>query len=173
LSVTWKIDFVLPKNENGEVALHFTDNLPDYLKEPNDWIIYWTDNPGDAIEMWNKILSDKRPLARITVPEMEPGTKYYLIIEQPSEGIKTPTFEIMTPSKAFSLPTIHEYMNSALSPIGSRFCNVAVPNFENFADCVLFLEPASEIRVGTNLNGETVLDFKPAVAAEPIKVNFI
>uniref|UniRef100_A0A915BJG8 VWFA domain-containing protein n=1 Tax=Parascaris univalens TaxID=6257 RepID=A0A915BJG8_PARUN len=127
LSVTWKIDFVLPKNENGEVALHFTDNLPDYLKEPNDWIIYWTDNPGDAIEMWNKILSDKRPLARITVPEMEPGTKYYLIIEQPSEGIKTPTFEIMTP------------------------------------------KPASEIRVGTNLNGETVLDFKPAVAAEPIK----
>ncbi|KHN88307.1 Mesocentin [Toxocara canis] len=127
LSPTWKSDFVLPKNENGEVALHFTESLPDYLKEPNDWTIYWTDNPAQPIDQWNKIPSDKRPLARITVPEMEPGTKYYLIIEQPSEGIKTPVFEIMTP------------------------------------------KPASEIRVGTNLNGETVLDFKPAVAAEPIK----
>lgn len=31
-------------------------------------------------------------------------------------------------------------------------------------------EPASEIRVGTDINGETVLDFKPAIAMEPIKV---
>ncbi|VDK48392.1 unnamed protein product, partial [Anisakis simplex] len=127
LGPSWKSDFILPKNENGEIALHFTDNLPDYLKEPNDWIIYWTDDPSLPLDQWDQISSDKRPLARITEPKMETGTKYYLIIEQPSEGIRTPTFEMMTP------------------------------------------KPASDIRVGTNLNGETVLDFKPAVAAEPIK----
>ncbi|EJW71424.1 hypothetical protein WUBG_17668, partial [Wuchereria bancrofti] len=30
-------------------------------------------------------------------------------------------------------------------------------------------KPASDIRVGTDINGETVLDFKPAFATEPIK----
>lgn len=38
-------------------------------------------------------------LDRIPVPEMQPGTKYYIYIENPTEGIKTPIFEVMTPSK--------------------------------------------------------------------------
>uniref|UniRef100_A0A0R3RV16 Fibronectin type-III domain-containing protein n=1 Tax=Elaeophora elaphi TaxID=1147741 RepID=A0A0R3RV16_9BILA len=128
LQPTWKNDFIVAKNEDGEVVLHFTDDLPDYLKGPhNPWNIYWTDNPSKPFETWNLIASDDRPLDRIDIPEMEPGSKYHLVIEQPSAGIKTPIFEIMTP------------------------------------------KPASDIRVGTDINGETVLDFKPALATEPIR----
>ncbi|VDK64046.1 unnamed protein product [Onchocerca ochengi] len=128
LPSTWKNDFIIAKNENGEVVLHFTDDLPDYLKEPqNPWNIYWTDNPSKPFETWNLIPFDNRPLDRVAIPEMEPGAKYHLLIEQPSAGIKTPVFEIMTP------------------------------------------KPVSDIRVGTDINGETVLDFKPALATEPIK----
>ncbi|MCP9259541.1 Mesocentin [Dirofilaria immitis] len=125
---TWKNDFIIARNENGEVVIHFTDDLPDYLKGPhNPWNIYWTDNPSKPFETWNLVPSDNRLLDRIAIPEMEPGTKYHLVIEQPSAGIKTPVFDIMTP------------------------------------------KPASEIRVGTDINGEMVLDFKPALATEPIK----
>ncbi|VIO91673.1 Uncharacterized protein BM_BM10822 [Brugia malayi] len=128
LRPTWKNDFLVAKNEDGEVAVHFTDDLPDYLKgSQNPWNIYWTDNPSKPFETWNLIPSNGRPLDRIAIPEMEPGAKYHLVIEQPSAGIKTPVFDIMTP------------------------------------------KAASDIRVGTDINGETVLDFKPALATEPIK----
>ncbi|VDM96837.1 unnamed protein product, partial [Thelazia callipaeda] len=127
LAPTWKHDFVSAKNENNEVVLHFTDILPDYLNGLNLWNIYWTDNPSKPFEAWNVIRSHNNPLERIAITDMELGTKYYLVIEQPSAGIKTPVFDIMAP------------------------------------------KPASEIRVGTDINGETVLDFKPALAAEPIK----
>ncbi|CAG9535199.1 unnamed protein product, partial [Cercopithifilaria johnstoni] len=128
LEPTWKNNFVIPKNEDGDVVVHFTDDLPDYLKGPhNPWNIYWTDNPSKPLESWHLIPSDDRPLDRVVIPEMEPGAKYHLVIEQPSAGIKTPIFDIMTP------------------------------------------KPASDIRVGTDINSETVLDFKPALATEPIK----
>uniref|UniRef100_A0A1I8E9B7 Fibronectin type III domain-containing protein n=1 Tax=Wuchereria bancrofti TaxID=6293 RepID=A0A1I8E9B7_WUCBA len=128
LQPTWKNDFLVAKNEDGEVAVHFTDDLPDYLKgSQNPWNIYWSDNPSKPFETWNLIPSNGRPLDRIAIPEMEPGAKYHMVIEQPSAGIKTPVFDIMTP------------------------------------------KPASDIRVGTDINGETVLDFKPAFATEPIK----
>ncbi|VDN92224.1 unnamed protein product [Brugia pahangi] len=128
LRPTWKNDFLVAKNEDGEVAVHFTNDLPDYLKgSQNPWNIYWTDNPSKPFETWNLIPSNGRPLDRIAIPEMEPGAKYHLVIEQPSAGIKTPVFDIMTP------------------------------------------KAASDIRVGTDINGETVLDFKPALATEPIK----
>ncbi|VBB26357.1 unnamed protein product [Acanthocheilonema viteae] len=128
LQPTWKNDFLIAKNEDGEAVIHFTDDLPDYLKGPhNPWNIYWTDNPSKPFETWNLIPSDGRPLDHVAIPEMESGAKYHLVIEQPSAGIKTPVFDIMTP------------------------------------------KPASDIRVGTDINGETVLDFKPALVTEPIK----
>ncbi|VDK87367.1 unnamed protein product [Litomosoides sigmodontis] len=131
LKPTWKNDFMVVKNEDGEIAVQFTDDLPDYLKTPHTpWNIYWTDNPSKPFETWNIVPSDGHLLDRVAIPEMEPGAKYYLVVEQPSIGIKTPVFDLMTP------------------------------------------KPASNIRVGTDINGETVLDFKPALATEPIKVSF-
>ena len=32
-----------------------------------------------------------------------------------------------------------------------------------------FLEPASDIRIGTNINDETVVDFKPAISSQPVE----
>uniref|UniRef100_A0A1I7XGK7 Down syndrome cell adhesion molecule-like protein Dscam2 n=1 Tax=Heterorhabditis bacteriophora TaxID=37862 RepID=A0A1I7XGK7_HETBA len=114
LAPDWKDDFVISKSDNGEIALQFSDNLPDYLKPPNDWMIYYTDNPDIPKDKWKSILSDGTPLTRVVIPEMEPGTYYYLVVDNPHKGIQTPTLLVMTP------------------------------------------KPPSEIRVGTNINDESV-----------------
>ncbi|KAJ1348679.1 von Willebrand factor type A domain [Parelaphostrongylus tenuis] len=76
---------------------------------------------------WKEIPSDSGPLTRIAVPDMEPGTYYYLVVDSPDKGIQTPTLLVMTP------------------------------------------KPPSEIRVGTNINDETIVDFKPAITSQPVK----
>ncbi|PIO55127.1 hypothetical protein TELCIR_23490, partial [Teladorsagia circumcincta] len=83
---------------NGEVVLAFSDNLPDYLKPPSDWVIKYTDDPNQPKDEWKVIPSDSGPLTRITVPDMEPGTYYYLVVDSPDKGIQTPTLLVMTPS---------------------------------------------------------------------------
>ncbi|KAK5970177.1 hypothetical protein GCK32_013330, partial [Trichostrongylus colubriformis] len=97
LEPEWKDDFVISKTENGEVVLAFSDNLPDYLKPPSDWIIRYTDNPDLPKDEWKTIPSDSGPLTRIAVPDMEPGTYYYLVVDSPDKGIQTPTLLVMTP----------------------------------------------------------------------------
>ncbi|PIO65242.1 hypothetical protein TELCIR_13098 [Teladorsagia circumcincta] len=98
LEPEWKDDFVVSKTENGEVVLAFSDNLPDYLKPPSDWVIKYTDDPNQPKDEWKVIPSDSGPLTRITVPDMEPGTYYYLVVDSPDKGIQTPTLLVMTPS---------------------------------------------------------------------------
>ncbi|VDM60366.1 unnamed protein product [Angiostrongylus costaricensis] len=127
LDPEWKDDFVTSKSENGEVVLVFSDNLPDYLKPPNEWIIRYTDDPRKPKNEWKVVPSDSAPLTRITVPDMEPGTYYYLVVDSPDKGIQTPTLLVMTP------------------------------------------KPPSDIRVGTNINDETIVDFKPAITSQPLK----
>uniref|UniRef100_A0A158QMD6 Fibronectin type-III domain-containing protein n=1 Tax=Haemonchus placei TaxID=6290 RepID=A0A158QMD6_HAEPC len=127
LEPEWKDDFVVSKTENGEVVLAFSDNLPDYLKPPSDWVIRYTDDPDLPKDEWKTIPSDSGPLTRIAVPDMEPGTYYYLVVDSPDKGIQTPTLLVMTP------------------------------------------KPPSEIRVGTNINDEAVVDFKDAITSQPIR----
>ncbi|VDL79232.1 unnamed protein product, partial [Nippostrongylus brasiliensis] len=129
LEPEWKDNFVISKTENGEVVLLFSDNLPDYLKPPNDWVIQYTDDPEKPKDEWKTISSDSGPLTRIVVPDMDPGTYYYLTVDSPDKGIQTPTLLVMTP------------------------------------------KPPSEIRVGTNINDESVVDFKEAIASQPIKAS--
>ncbi|VDM67448.1 unnamed protein product [Strongylus vulgaris] len=128
LGPEWKDDFVVSKSENGVVVLVFSDNLPDYLKPPNDWVIRYTDDPEKPKDEWNVVPSDSATLTRVAVPDMEPGTYYYLVVDSPDKGIQTPTLLVMTP------------------------------------------KPPSEVRVGTNINDESVVDFKEAVTSQPVKV---
>ncbi|KJH47474.1 fibronectin type III domain protein [Dictyocaulus viviparus] len=81
LDSEWKDDFVVSKSENGE----------------NDWIIRYTDDPEKPKDEWKVISSDSGPLTRIAVPDMEPGTYYYLVVDSPDKGIQTPTLLVMTP----------------------------------------------------------------------------
>ncbi|KAK6743874.1 hypothetical protein RB195_010896 [Necator americanus] len=127
LEPEWKDDFVVSKSENGEVVLVFSDNLPDYLKPPNDWVIRYTDNPDLPKDDWTVLPSDSATLTRVPVPDMEPGTYYYLVVDSPEKGIQTPTLLVMTP------------------------------------------KPPSDIRVGTNINDESIVDFKEAITSQPVK----
>ncbi|KIH59561.1 fibronectin type III domain protein, partial [Ancylostoma duodenale] len=127
LEPEWKDDFVVSKSENGVVVLVFSDNLPDYLKPPNDWVIRYTDDPEQPQDQWMVMPSDSATLTRVVVPDMEPGTYYYLVVDSPDKGIQTPTLLVMTP------------------------------------------KPPSEIRVGSNINDESVVDFKEAITSQPVK----
>ncbi|KHJ83736.1 hypothetical protein OESDEN_16562 [Oesophagostomum dentatum] len=85
---------------------------------------------------YSRLSQATAPLTRVVVPDMEPGTYYYLVVDSPDKGIQTPTLLVMTPSQ------------------------------------FTFEEPASEVRVGTNINDESVVDFKPAITSQPIKVYY-
>ncbi|PAV92699.1 hypothetical protein WR25_27338 [Diploscapter pachys] len=97
LPSNWRNDFVISKSENGQIALIFTDDLPDYLRPPNDWTIYYTDDAEEPKDTWEQIPSGGAPLTRVEVPNMEPGQYYYLVVDNPDKGIQTPTLIVMTP----------------------------------------------------------------------------
>ncbi|CAD6185909.1 unnamed protein product [Caenorhabditis auriculariae] len=127
LEPNWRDDFVRSKTEGGQTVLVFTDDLPDYLKTPNEWTIYYTDDAEEPKDQWEQIPSGGGPLNRVEVPDMNPGTYYYLVVDNPEKGIQTPTLVVMTP------------------------------------------KPPSDIRFGKNNDDEQIIDFKPAIASEPIK----
>uniref|UniRef100_A0A0N5CG51 EGF-like domain-containing protein n=1 Tax=Strongyloides papillosus TaxID=174720 RepID=A0A0N5CG51_STREA len=123
----WQKKFVKPKLEDGQVKLEFTDELPEYLKNANEWIVLYSDDNSRPVEEWDSI-TGTGPLKSISIPEMSEGKVYFVIVDNPERGIQTPTFSIMTP------------------------------------------KPPSDIRVGTNINDETVVSFKPAITSDvPIK----
>ncbi|CEF66897.1 Down syndrome cell adhesion molecule-like protein 1 [Strongyloides ratti] len=123
----WQKKFVKPILEDGKVKLEFTDELPEYLKNANEWIVLYTEDNTRPIEEWDSI-SGKGPLESITIPEMDEGKVYFVIVDNPERGIQTPTFTILTP------------------------------------------KPPTDIRVGTNINDETVVSFKPAITGDiPVK----
>uniref|UniRef100_A0AC35TXB2 Titin n=1 Tax=Rhabditophanes sp. KR3021 TaxID=114890 RepID=A0AC35TXB2_9BILA len=122
----WQEDFVKPKIENGKVMLEFTDDLPDYLKNSTDWTILYTADKNLPVEQWDNI-NGQGPLDSIEIPDMDKGTFYFVIVDNPKRGIQTPRFSILTPKS----PT--------------------------------------DLRVGTNMNGETVVSFKPAVTSEKVE----
>jgi hypothetical protein len=99
------------QNENGEIALYFTEDLPDYLKDSKDWTIFYTDNPHQNLKDWEQVDSDGRPLDRISIPQMNAGTLYYVIVDKEKEGIMTPIFSVMTPKPPSEIrvgPNINE-----------------------------------------------------------------
>ncbi len=89
---------------------------------------------------------------------MDPGTKYYVIIDSPGQGIQTPTFTIMTPSKSNEFTQYRKFFWFVLYLVKAKT--------EKF-----IAEPPSDIRVGSNINDELVVDFKPALASDPITVS--
>lgn len=64
-----------------------------------DWTIFYTDDPHQNLDEWEKVPSEGRPLDRVSIPQMNAGTLYYVIVDKPKEGIQTPMFSVMTPSK--------------------------------------------------------------------------
>uniref|UniRef100_A0AAF5I0P7 Uncharacterized protein n=1 Tax=Strongyloides stercoralis TaxID=6248 RepID=A0AAF5I0P7_STRER len=122
-SPDWQTKFVKPVFEDGTVKLKFTDELPEYLKNANEWIVLYSDDNTRPVEEWDSI-SGKGPLESVTIPEMNEGKVYFVVVDNPERGIQTPTFSILTP------------------------------------------KPPSDIRVGTNINDETVVSFKPAIAGD-------
>lgn len=99
LGQDWKSDFVTSKPDGGQIVLVFNEELPEYLKPPNEWQIQYTDDPEQPKDEWETIPSGGAPLTRVEVPNMNPGTYYYLVVDNPEKGIQTPTLVVMTPSE--------------------------------------------------------------------------
>uniref|UniRef100_A0A1I7U3G2 Ig-like domain-containing protein n=1 Tax=Caenorhabditis tropicalis TaxID=1561998 RepID=A0A1I7U3G2_9PELO len=97
LEPNWRDDFVTSKSDGGQIVLVFNDELPEYLKPPNEWTIQYTDDAEQPKDQWETIPSGGAPLTRVEVPNMNPGTYYYLVVDNPEKGIQTPTLVVMTP----------------------------------------------------------------------------
>ncbi|CAJ0581112.1 unnamed protein product, partial [Mesorhabditis spiculigera] len=127
LKPNWQEDFVVAKIHDGIPVLKFTDFLPSYLKTPNEWRIYYSEDPGKRRDEWHQIDAEGRPLSIVQAPDMTSGTFYYVVVANPERGIESPTILVQTP------------------------------------------KPPHDLRVGTNINDEIVIDFKPAISYQPIK----
>uniref|UniRef100_A0AC35F5C1 Uncharacterized protein n=1 Tax=Panagrolaimus sp. PS1159 TaxID=55785 RepID=A0AC35F5C1_9BILA len=127
----WNKDGVKARLDNGQQTLHFSDVIPENLKRPGDWIIHYTDDPTLPLDQWQKIPSDGTKLDKIVVPDLNPGTTYHVVVENPKEGVTSPEFVTTAP------------------------------------------KPPYDLRVGTSINDETVIDFKPAVSSDDITEHMI
>ena len=76
--------------------------MPNYLKDPNDWIIRYTpvNHIVKPLDEWSTEESKNRQLTTIPVHGMEPGTTYLLLIENRKDGIRTPIFTVLVPSES-------------------------------------------------------------------------
>ncbi|KAI1721109.1 fibronectin type III domain-containing protein [Ditylenchus destructor] len=124
----WKANMVEAENRNGDVDLVFSNQIPAYLKEPNSWHIFYTDDPSKPIDNWNREESAGRHLEKVHFDKkLEPGITYYVAVENPTDGIRSPVFTVLVP------------------------------------------RPPMDIRVGSNINDEMIMDFRPALTSVPVQ----
>uniref|UniRef100_A0A915EU82 Uncharacterized protein n=1 Tax=Ditylenchus dipsaci TaxID=166011 RepID=A0A915EU82_9BILA len=112
LDPDWKAGVVTAENKDGQVYLSFSDKIPDYLKDPNDWVVLFTDDQNKPLDTWSREESGGRPLTTLQLAKtLEPGGTYYMAVENPNDGIRSPVFSFVVPSK-FSLSEKHGKQNS-------------------------------------------------------------
>uniref|UniRef100_A0A915MVF1 Uncharacterized protein n=1 Tax=Meloidogyne javanica TaxID=6303 RepID=A0A915MVF1_MELJA len=127
----WLSKIVRPEVHNGQLLLHFPDSLPDSLRRPNQWTLRYSDDPSKEKILWSVLESEDRPLTSIPIKSpadpMQPGLTYHLVIENPTEGVRSPVLTLLVP------------------------------------------KAPSELRVGSNINDEMVVDFRPAITSSPVE----
>uniref|UniRef100_A0A915EU64 Uncharacterized protein n=1 Tax=Ditylenchus dipsaci TaxID=166011 RepID=A0A915EU64_9BILA len=82
LDPDWKAGVVTAENKDGQVYLSFSDKIPDYLKDPNDWVVLFTDDQNKPLDTWSREESGGRPLTTLQLAKtLEPGGTYYMAVE--------------------------------------------------------------------------------------------
>uniref|UniRef100_A0A1I8AYI8 Protein-tyrosine-phosphatase n=1 Tax=Meloidogyne hapla TaxID=6305 RepID=A0A1I8AYI8_MELHA len=131
LRPNWLAHLVRTELHNGQLLLHFPDSLPDSLRRPNQWTLRYSDDPTKEKILWSILESEDRPLTIIPIKSpadpMHPGLTYHLVIENPTEGVRSPVLKLLIP------------------------------------------KAPSELRVGSNINDEMVVDFRQAITSSPIE----
>lgn len=87
------------KIEDGVPKLVFSDSLPDNLKNPGKWKIHFTNDSTLPVDQWEVLPSEDKYLDEVNAPTLVPGTPYHIIIENPVDGITSPEFITVVPSK--------------------------------------------------------------------------
>lgn len=126
----WHSNVARAELQDGKVHVHFSDALPESLRNPNTWRVLFSDDPMKPKNEWG-VVESKDPTVRLDsitlLPTVQLGKPYHIVVENVVEDISSPTLNILVP------------------------------------------KPPSQLQIGSNINDEIVVDFRPAVSLVPVK----